>query len=211
MKRCAKCGEKKPLDDFYPIHGTDRRASYCKPCKKAVNAAMLARLRALPEDETASERFWPKVEKTDGCWIWKGSVWHLYGNFFFRGKVWQAHRVSWVLSGRELPAKPLVLDHMCRNKTCVNPDHLRVVTPYQNATENNVGPHAKNAQKTHCKHGHPFTPENTAYYTPPYTMGPRGGKRYPGRPTRVCLACKAARKSPRKQTLYSQFNDGGKP
>lgn len=143
---------------------------------------------------TVEQRFFAKVRK-DGpvfkdrgpCWLWTGSVWHSYGNFFWNRKVHQAHRVSWVLAGRELPVKPLVLDHECRDQTCVNPDHLRVVTETVNALENNDSPFAKNARRTHCKHGHLLSGPNVI-------QGAGKGKK--GRPTRnrVCITCYLTRR-----------------
>jgi transcription elongation factor Elf1 len=55
----------------------------------------------------------------------------------------------------------MVLDHICRNRACVNPGHLRVVTPKQNVLENSLGRTAINKCKTHCPKGHPFDDENT--------------------------------------------------
>ena len=171
-----------------------------------------ARIRAgrLAKGPTTEQRFFAKVRKTDTCWIWTGSVWHGYGNFFFNRKVCQAHRVSWVLAGKKLPEKPLVLDHMCRNQVCVNPAHLRVVTPRINAIENNASPLAKNAQKTHCSHGHEFTPQNTTYFTPRYTVGPRG-ERKPGRPTRRCMTCYESKRKGLKPECHSQCHSQEKP
>jgi hypothetical protein len=54
----------------------------------------------------------------------------------------------------------LQLDHLCRVRHCVNPDHLEPVTQTANVLRG-IGPTAVNAGKTHCVHGHPFTPDNT--------------------------------------------------
>lgn len=128
---------------------------------------------------SVEERFFAKVRKSATCWTWTGSLWNGYGNIWYRGKVWQAHRLSLVLAGREIPAGKVV-DHRCRNTTCVRPSHLRIVTPRENAVENNTSPLALNAQATHCLRGHQFTPENTYVYMVK-NRKTRHGK--PGRPS----------------------------
>jgi hypothetical protein len=109
--------------------------------------------------------FWEKVNKTDSCWLWEGNindsgygnVWNWLGEYFGTRR---AHRISLILSGVKIP-KGLVVDHRCRVRRCVNPEHLRLVTMKVNTTENNSCPAAKNKAKTHCKYGHPFDLENT--------------------------------------------------
>jgi hypothetical protein len=88
-----------------------------------------------------------------------------YGRVGLKGKMFQAHRIAWELARSPIP-KDLVIDHMCRNRACINPMHLRVVTKYVNATENIVGANwmligEKMSAKTHCPAGHPFSKENT--------------------------------------------------
>lgn len=116
------------------------------------------------------DRYWSKVEKTETCWVWKGtkskSTSEIYGAFprKINGKtiVKRAHHVSYVLAKGEIP-DGLVLDHLCRNPLCVNPDHLEPVTQQVN-TLRGIGPTAKNAQKTHCPKGHPYDEANTYHY-----------------------------------------------
>jgi len=79
-----------------------------------------------------AERFWPNVEKTDECWIWKGGANKRgYGSFF--DGVWnvRAHRYSYELAIGPIPPG-LHLDHLCRNTRCVRPDHLEPVTGEEN-------------------------------------------------------------------------------
>lgn len=89
---------------------------------------------------TPEERFFAKVNKTEGgCWIWTGSqTTNGYGQFFYNGKLWVAHRISFgIFSGNNIPDGYQV-DHICHERLCVNPEHLRVVTPKQNQ-ENRSG------------------------------------------------------------------------
>lgn len=107
------------------------------------------------------ESFWAKVQKTETCWIWVGYVHHNgYGAFKHRGRRRPASVWAWMLRhGREVPTG-LEIDHLCRNTVCVNPDHLEAVMPIVNKLRS-ASFAAVNARKTHCIHGHEFTPENT--------------------------------------------------
>lgn len=134
------------------------------------------------------DRFWSKVRKTSTCWLWTdppnaGG----YGLFYVRTehghRNLRAHRIAFVLAGGDLPSG-LVVDHICRNRTCVNPEHLRAVTPREN-TLVGLSPTADNARKTHCIRGHEFTPENTAI----------------ARGERDCLICRSARQKLRDSRL----------
>lgn len=81
--------------------------------------------------------FWKKVEKQDGCWPWKGAQNRgtRYGFFHVKvGDKWgnkSAHRISYELSIGDIP-EGMHIDHICFNRICVNPDHLRPVTQKQN-------------------------------------------------------------------------------
>lgn len=118
------------------------------------------------QDEDAKEvlaaRFWAKVDKRgpDECWLWSGSgTKGGYGQLVVARKTWLAHRLSVVLSGREIP-DGMQIDHMCRTRWCVNPSHLRIVTLRQNVTENSASVTVVNSQKTHCLRGHALVPGN---------------------------------------------------
>lgn len=111
------------------------------------------------------ERFWRKVAKTnDGCWIWTGAKSDTgYGTFNLgRGHTVLVHRLSYQLAKGNIPVG-LELDHLCRNKACVNPEHLQPVTRSVNTLRGN-GPlltKLKFAAKTHCPNGHPYDEANT--------------------------------------------------
>lgn len=85
-----------------------------------------------------SERFWVKVHKTDGCWIWTGSTdGHGYGQIREAGRgsrLLKAHRVSWVLHNGPLSDDVLVL-HSCDNPPCVRPDHISPGTSKDNTQD----------------------------------------------------------------------------
>ena len=83
---------------------------------------------------TTPERFEAKVsyEPMSGCWLWTGHIDRFgYGAFWVNGKVGKAHRVAWVLKNGTI-GKGLEVDHVCHNRSCVNPDHLRLATHTEN-------------------------------------------------------------------------------
>lgn len=101
--------------------------------------------------------FWSKVAKAgpDDCWPWQQSCGsHGYGQTWDGSTVLLAHRVVWTLTRGPIP-NGMTVNHECRNRTCCNPAHLRLMTNVANAKLNG------NAVKSHCKWGHPFTKENT--------------------------------------------------
>lgn len=105
------------------------------------------------------ERFWSKVEIGD-CWQWLGGTNQSgYGRFrFSAGHTKVAHRVSyeWLVGPI---ADGLELDHLCRNRGCVNPDHLDVTDHRTNVLRGD-GIAGRAARREHCRYGHPYTPEN---------------------------------------------------
>lgn len=108
----------------------------------------------------AIERFWSKVEKTEECWEWKaGKDWDGYGNFFVsHTRCIKAHRFAYEILVGSIP-EGLTLDHLCRNRGCVNPKHLEPVTHKENILRGE-GHAAHNARKTHCPNGHPLEGNN---------------------------------------------------
>lgn len=79
------------------------------------------------------ERLLSKVEKTDSCWNWKGATRgkNGYGAMKVDGKVVSVHKLAYTIFRGEIP-KNLLVSHSCHNSLCVNPDHLKLVTPKEN-------------------------------------------------------------------------------
>jgi hypothetical protein len=101
------------------------------------------------------ENFWSRVEKGADCWQWKGAMdRNGYGRFSGRGML-MAHRYSYQQHKGDIPVG-ITVDHLCFNRGCVNPDHLRLLTRSENARNQ------QSTLRTHCKNGHPFDDGNTA-------------------------------------------------
>lgn len=108
-----------------------------------------------------------EVDEVTGCWVWPTRTRLEYGRLAARGRSYAAHRFSYEVStGVPLPTN-LVLDHLCRNRPCVNPAHLEPVAQVINIRRGLSG--ASNAAKSHCPHGHAYTAANT--YVIPKTGG----------------------------------------
>lgn len=106
---------------------------------------------------SAEERFWAKVNKTATCWLWTASLnRNGYGRFSVtRRKSVGAHRFAYESTNGPI-SEDLVLDHLCRVRHCVRPDHLEPVT-----TTENIRRSKPSIVLNICKRGHEFTPENT--------------------------------------------------
>ena len=131
-------------------------------------------LRLLP----AEERFWAKVDKSGECWQWAGVHAQGYGRCWWNGHSAAAHRVAFELTVGPVP-EGLELDHLCRNRGCVNPAHLEPVTRRENARR------AAAVHDTgHCPQGHPFDEANTY--------------RHRGTGWRVCRQCRADKERSRQ-------------
>lgn len=106
------------------IAGSSLKGGLTKSCG-CLSLEMLNRTRMLTKPIPFSERtkrFWSKVAKGEGCWIWTGGTsGNGYGAFMLNGKHITAHRFSWILHRGE---PRLHILHKCDNPICVNPDHL---------------------------------------------------------------------------------------
>ena len=107
--------------------------------------------------ERIEQKFIP--EPNSGCWLWIGSVsTGGYGLIGLNKKVRPAHRILYEQKFGPIPVG-LEIDHLCRTRCCVNPDHLEAVTRRENIMRG-LGPSARQAKQTHCKNGHPLAGEN---------------------------------------------------
>ena len=117
--------------------------------------------KVIPEFEDHI-RFLKAIDVKDNqCWQWNRSLIKSgYGVFRLKNNnkwsMYLAHRVSWSIFKGDLDLN-LVIDHMCKNRGCVNPDHLRQVTNEHNVMINSDGVAPRNKLKTHCYRGHNYS------------------------------------------------------
>ena len=114
------------------------------------------------------------VNLDSDCWLWiAGKSHNGYGQFSHKGKTYRAHRWSYEYAKGKIP-DGLQLDHLCRTRHCVNPDHLEAVTGKENCIRGNTGKATGKRQnlKSHCPQGHPYSGTNL-YIAPRGTRGCR--------------------------------------
>lgn len=114
----------------------------------------------------------------DPCWEWKGC---LRPDGYGAARNELAHRLVYRAVVGPIP-DDMVLDHLCRNRLCVNPNHLEPVSNGENVLRGE-GISARNALKTHCPEGHPYSESNTYRRV-----------KQDGRVVRCCIACRGERR-----------------
>ena len=124
-----------------------------------------------------------------GCWEWTGPLHHNgYGACSRFNGTNRAHRVTYELLVGPIPSG-LVIDHLCRVRACVNPQHMEPVTDMENRRRGA-------AAITHCPHGHEYSPDNT------YIK--------PGTGTRICRRCASAgRRAWKRRNGLIKASQGG--
>ena len=191
VKDCVVCGK-----SFRSKASADRR--YCG--RKCMAAAVLrgdysTGVEARPVMDRIAENI--KIDQDTDCWTWTGGLTTDsgkgnggYAKIHVKGKHCLGHIVTYEEYYGPVP-EGLELDHKCRNRACVNPDHVEAVTHRENIMRSPISPCAINARKTHCKRGHEFTVGNIY----PATRRKNG---IPVGVARQCRECIAIRDNKRK-------------
>lgn len=173
--QCVECGiPKSQTRDNKLTRGRCRNCYQRHVYALKKNEAFEA-IRAQPLADRFLERVRPEA---NGCHRWTGAIGGVgYGTLTVDGRTEYAHRVAYTLFVGQIP-EGMHIDHACHNRDesclgeerclhrrCVNPEHLEPVTVQRNILRSPLSVAGRNARKTHCKHGHAFTTENTIVKT----------------------------------------------
>lgn len=138
---------------------------------------------------TPEERYLAKILKEkneEECWRWTASVTSAgYGKIYINGRLIPAHRFSWELHNKQVIPEGLIVRHKCDNPPCTNPNHLELGTLRDNTNDARVrgrlsNGHGETYPQPTCKHGHPWSEDNTYIVRPPSIRGDY---------MRVCRTC----------------------
>lgn len=156
---CSRCGQRRILATSTYRHKSNR-TKICVTCTSKQNLLHVKHPGIYPRKALA-ERFWAKVIKTDGCWLWQGAVFKNtgYGQVQIGKTPHLTHRVAYELTYGKIPDGKFVLHKPpCNNRRCVRTDHLYIGT-HQDNMDDMV------RRITHCPQGHPYDEINT-YHRP---------------------------------------------
>ncbi len=145
-------------------------------------------------DEKELDRLNLGYVELDGCWIWiRGMFRDGYGAIVIAGKTRRAHRVAYEYAYNVTLTPDQFLHHKCRIKACIHPEHLEIVSQLTHTDSAIYG----NKEKTHCPHGHEYTPANNYW------------DKYEKR--RECLQCKLIRSNRQYRRNKQRIADRWKP
>lgn len=165
-----------------------------RPMRTRVITVKCGYLRAMKG--TWEERFWARVVKGNGCWVWTGAKHELgYGRIHVDGKVRGAHILSFQMHKGPVPAGIFVC-HTCDTPSCVNPDHLFLGTPKDNTHDARAKGRLGAPQKSACPRGHSYDGSNVYV---------RSSYKQDRPPYRDCRTCRNAR------SLYNNRKRRGEP
>lgn len=135
---------------------------YCSP--HYMQAARGDALRPIGYRPSVTERILANSASAGECIIWHGhTMANGYGVISWGNRQWLVHRAVWTEANGSIP-DGLTVDHLCRNRACVNVGHMEIVTRAENSRRGGglEVAHASYRARTHCRQGHEYTPENTA-------------------------------------------------
>ena len=119
--------------------------------------------RSAPRDAQIANALLKYSVVPTGCWLWSGTIANTgYGQVWVMGRRFSAHRFFYQSHVGPINSSQVV-DHLCRNRSCVNPAHMELVTNKENILRG-ISPSAENARKTECKRGHKLEGDSVYLY-----------------------------------------------